>query len=72
MKINWQRASYTVEVAILIPLFFGIILFVIHMAISFYEESTQTEPYDRIEIMETFYAYQKWNIEDKVEGEPSD
>lgn len=65
MYIKWQKASYTVEAAVLIPLFFGIILFAIHTAISFYEECTQTEPYDRIEIMETFYAYQKWNIEEE-------
>ena len=63
--MSWQKGSYTIEAAILIPLFFGMIVFVMHTAISFYEESTQLKQYDRleIEVMETFYAYQKWNTE---------
>ena len=64
--MNWQKASYTVEAVILIPLFFGILLFVIHTAISFYEECIHIEQYDRLEIkvMETFYGYQRLKIED--------
>ena len=63
--MSWQKASYTVEAGILIPLFLGIILFAMKIGISFYKECTQTQQYDRlqIDIMETFYAYDKWNIE---------
>jgi len=64
-SMKWQKASYTVESAILIPIFFSILLLALHMAISFYEECTTTIQYDKLEIdvMEEFYACQKWNIE---------
>lgn len=66
MWINWKKASYTVEAAILVPLFFGIVLFCMKVAIGFYEECTQTEQYDRLEVdvMETFYTYNRWKIEE--------
>ncbi len=65
MWINWKKASYTVEAAVLVPLFLGIVLVVMNTAIAFYEECTKIEQYDRleIEVMETFYAYHKWNME---------
>lgn len=66
MYINWKKASYTVEAAVLVPIFFGIILFCMNVAIDFYKECTQTEQYDRLEInvMETFYACNRWKTEE--------
>lgn len=63
--MNWQKASYTIEAAVLVPLFFGILLFSIHTAIAFYEECIPKQQYDKLEIdvIETFYACQKWNKE---------
>ena len=61
MCVNWQKGSYTIESAILVPLFFGILLFAINSAIAFYGACTQTEQFDRLEVdvMETFYLCQK-------------
>ena len=59
--MSWQKGSYTIEAAILVPLFFGIVFFAMNTALSFYGECVETQFYDKLDmdIMETFYAYQK-------------
>lgn len=55
--MSWQKGSYTIEAAILVPLFFGIVFFAMNTALSFYGECGGSEV--DIDIMKTFYAYQK-------------
>uniref|UniRef100_UPI004056E3EA TadE/TadG family type IV pilus assembly protein n=1 Tax=Agathobacter sp. TaxID=2021311 RepID=UPI004056E3EA len=60
MDIKWQKASYSIEAAILIPLFFGILLSAMNLALSFYEECSSTGTYKlEVDVMETFYTYHK-------------
>ena len=61
MCMNWQKGNYTIEAAILVPLFFGILFFAMNTALSFYGECGETQLYHKldIDIMKTFYAYQK-------------
>lgn len=55
--MSWQKGSYTIEAAILVPLFFGIVFFAMNTALSFYGKCEGNEL--NIDIMKTFYAYQK-------------
>ena len=59
--MKWQKGSYTVEAAILVPLLLFVIFTAVQIGISFYQESATKKISDKIQnfnIVEEFYHYQ--------------
>lgn len=61
MRGNWQKGSYTIEAAIWVPVMIFLIMNVVRLGISFFQESINREAGVRLkelDIVQEFYNYQ--------------
>lgn len=61
MRGNWQKGSFTIEAAIWVPVMIFLIMNVVRLGISFFQESVNREAGVRLkelDIVQEFYNYQ--------------
>jgi len=64
MRGKWQKASYTVEAAIYLPIILFVFFQPLHIGIDFWQESSRREiceELQELDIVQEFYTYQVMN-----------
>ena len=61
MKERWQKASFTLEAAIYIPIILFVLFYSLDIGIEFFQESKMRQTnrkLDALDVVEEFYTYQ--------------